>query len=395
MATNCRPMERLRADRRGVSKVVGVVLLVAIAVALAAVAATMAFGLTQEREPAPGVVLALEYEGAGADHEFVHDGGEVLEGEKVTLQGAADPDALAGTELETGQSAPVVPTDEEIDVIWTGEHDATYRLATLEAETTAPDSDEGCPWVDTETDGGVDPIKIDGVVVNCDVRTDKGVEAFNGGVIIGETESRDNGLDLDDADTALYGDATASDTLDLQDGAIFGSATSDTANVEVDAGRITGSVTAGTEIELIGASRIDGSLSADDEIEVIDGSRVDGDVASANHAVKVNDGRVGGSVTADRDVEAVAGSSVDGDVEANDEIDVEDSTVGGDVVGDDDQVRVLDGEVAGSIVTEGDVKLDGATIEGDVYVGGAFDCTDATIDGQDCGSFAPRDPGDW
>lgn len=339
LASQCETMVRAPRDDRAVSKVVGVVLLVAIAVVLAAVATAMAFGLTQEREPAPEVVLDLAYDGDGAVHQFAHDQGERLDGEKLTLRGTADPDGLAGSELAAGQRTPVYPTDDAVTVVWTGEHGTTYTLDTFETEATVPEPDEGCPWVDVETNGGTDDITIDATVVDCDVRTDRVIEVRNGGVVIGATTSDANVLDGDDA--TFYGDVSVEDTANLQDSAVHGAVTSRTADVKVDASSVDGPVSAATEVEVFADSTVGGSLTADDEIEVLDGSSIDGDVQS-----------------------------------------------------DDDLVKVLDSDVAGSLITEGDVKLDGATVEGEVYVDGTFDCTDATIGGQNCGGYTPRDTDD-
>jgi len=305
---------------RGISPATGVVLLVAVVTLLVGVSAVMFFQLTEEREPQPDVVLDVEPSEDSPTHRLVHEGGDTLDGNKTRVLGTADEQTLHGKQFTTGTTSRVVPVEEEIRIIYEGEHGTTYRLATLEPSQTAPDPDEGCEWVETETDGGTDPIKIDGIVVNCDVETTEGIEVQNGGTVIGDSVSGAKDFDGDDA--TVYGDADVENVLNLQDGTITGSATSDTADVKLD------------------------------------------------------NATVGGAVIAEKVVEVTGGSRVDGDTES-----------------DTKDVKVLSGTVSGSITAAGEVKLDDATVGGDVYVDDAdFDCTNSTIDGQDCGAYTPKAP---
>lgn len=310
-----------RTDR-ALSPVIGGVLLVAIVLVLAAVAGGVALSLSQEREPAPEVRVVAETTDDGHTQRLRHEQGDVIDGDKVTLRGTANPQQLAGRELGAGESVDFYPVEEEIRLVWAGDHGATYSLGTFEFERTLPEPDVGCSWVSTESDNGTENVKISGDVVDCDVTTDKVIEVKSDGVVIGDVTSDNKELDMDDS--VVYGNVEVQDTVNVQDGEVTGSVTAHAKNIKIDNTTVGDDVTAGNK-----------------EIEV-----------------------------------------------------VADSTVDGDLVGDDDQVKVLSSSVSGSVVTEGTAKLDGATIEGDVYAG-TFDCTDSTIDGQDCGSYTPKDPDDW
>lgn len=308
---------------RAVSPAVGVVLLVAISITLAAVAGSIAFSLTEERDPAPGVTMSLETGDAPGDVRIRHENGDVLDGDRVELRGVADPDVLAGAEIAAGESQSVVPVDRRIDVVWFSNDGTSYVVweFSVPASDTLPAPDEGCDWVDAESNGGVDDVKIDGIVVDCDVRTDKVIEVRDGGVIIGDTNSDTKEVDAQNAE--FYGDVDVDNNLNIQDGEITGSVTSD-------------------DLVKVDGSTVGGPIEAVDTTEVIDGSTVDGDVTNEVGRVKVDDSVVTGSVA--------SGDSV---------------------------------------------KLQDATVEGDVYVDdGEFDCTDSTINGQDCDSYSPLDPDD-
>lgn len=311
---------------RAVSPVIGVVLMTAIVVALGVVSGGILLGLSEEPDPAPGVTMSLEAEGPAALHALVHETGDRLDGDQLTLRGAADPSALAGTELAAGERRRVVPIDTELALVWTGEDDTAHVIweATVAESDTVPESDHACPWVDSESNGGVDAVKINGDVVDCDVVTAENIEVNQGGIVIGETDSEAKDIDADDA--TFYGDIATETNINAQDSMVVGDATS-------------------ADLAKIDNTTVTGSVAGQDTVDVISGS-----------------------------------------------------SVGGDVTTGDALVKVLDSEVSGSVKSDGDVKLDGATIEGDVYVDEAtnsFDCTDSTIDGEDCSAYTPKDPGDY
>ncbi len=332
-----------RADR-AVSPVVGVALLLAIVVAIATVAAGMILGLATEREPAPEVELAVADGEHPAEHRLVHETGATIDGNAVDLQGAVNPDVLSGSNLTAGDRREFYAVQETVTFVWYGENDASYTIREFEvdADATVPAPDEDCPWVASETNDGSDSATIDGIVVDCDVETDEQVTVKNGGVVIGDTASNLKDVDADDA--TFYGDANVEAVFNLQDGLVTGSVDSATADVKLD------------------DATVDGAATAEKVVELQGGSVVEGDATSATKAVKVLD----------------------------------DSTVEGDAVSDTEQVKVTDGTVEGDVYGGGSVELDDGTVEGHVYVDAAnFDCTGSTIDGQDCGSYSPRDPDDY
>lgn len=329
---------------RGVSPVVGVALLVAIVVALAVVAGGMFLGLTTEREPAPEVELAVTDGDRATEHRLVHETGARLDGDDLELQGATNASVLAGSNLSAGDRREFFAVETTIQLVWYGGNEASYVLREFEVsdDNTVPEPDKSCPWVDAKTNDGTDGVTVDGVVVDCDVVTDGGVTVKNDGVIIGDTASNLKDVDADDA--TFYGDAEVETVFNLQDGLVTGSVDSATADVKLD------------------NATVGGSASAEKVLELQGGSTVQGDATSATKSVKVLD----------------------------------DSTVGGDAVSDAAQVKVTAGTVEGDVYGDGSVDLDDATVEGHVYVDQTdFDCTGSTIDGQDCGSYSPKDPDDY
>lgn len=308
---------------RAVSPVIGTVLLIAIVVALGGVGAVVFFGSAETSDPAPSVHFDNEDSDGEFEQRLIHDGGDKLDGERVELRGAADPDTIAGENLSAGDEVSFYAVDEEVRVVWYSESDTSYVLSTIEAEETIPEPDEGCDWVDDETNGGVDQITINGIVVNCDVDTNDQITVRNGAILIGEALSGSKELDLDDSD--VFGDVNVEKVLNGQDSDIMGDATSRTEDVKVD------------------------------------------------------NGTVGGSIDAEKTAEATSGTVVEGDMESQ-----------------TSDAKVLQSTVEGSVTADDIVKLDDALVEGHVYADPSdFDCTDSTINGQDCSSYTPRDPSNW
>lgn len=320
-------MARRETDR-GLSPVVGTALMIAIVLVFAAIAGYVFLGLSDTAEPAPQVAWEAESSEDGADWRLVHGGGDRVEGKHLELHGTATPDAATDTNLSVEDEVSFYPTASEVTVVWYGEDGESYRLTTIEIEQPLPAPDEGCDWVEAESDGGSDPVTVDGIAVNCDVSTGEQITVRNGGAVIGEVVSGSKDLDLDDA--AVYGDVELSKAANVQNGTVTGDVTSTNKEVKLDEAVVEGSVTAMAKAE------------------VMDDSVVDGDVESRGGTSQISRSTVQGSVT------AAAG---------------------------------------------GKVNLDDATVEGHVYAdpdGSVdFECSNSTIDGQDCDSYTPRDPDDW
>lgn len=316
-------MVRRSEDTRAVTPVVGAVLLVGVLVALGAVGGYVILGLADAGDPVPVVSLELRDSDDRAAYELVHEHGDTLDGDDLKLRGTANPESPAGTTVAAGDELSFYPTSETVSVVWYGESDTSHVLTTVEIEDPLPAPDEGCEWVDAETNGGADSITISGIVVNCDVRTDEQVTVTNGGIVFGDAVSDLKDFDGDGA--TVYGDVDVEAVANLQDGTITGDTVSRTADVK------------------LGNASVDGSVIAETVAELTDGSVVEGDLQSRTKDAKVLNSTVEGSVTAD-----------------------------------------------------GTVKLDGASVEGNVYVDPSdLDCTNSTINGEDCGSYSPRDPSEW
>jgi len=362
-------------SQRAISPVLGVVLLVAVVLALAAVTGGILLGLGEEPEPAPEVVLALSGEDAGPGERYlVHEQGERLDGDDLRLRGVADPEGLAGETVTAADRHRVVPTDRTVEVVWVGDQGRTYRLREFSVDPAAvvPQPDEGCEWVDDESGGGTDGVAIDGVVVNCDVETDREVTVQDGAVI-GDTTSGTKYVDADGAQ--FYGSIEVEESVDIHDGEVSGGVTASSENLKLRNTSVGGTAAGGKLVEVLEGSAVEGDVTSDTKGAKVVASEVSGEVTAAAK-VDVDDGVVGGPVETDGEIEVTAAS-----------------TVGGDLVSDADQIKVLDSTVDGSVATDGVVKLENATIESHVYADGTdFDCTDSTVNGQDCSSYAPRDP---
>ena len=315
------------------SPVVGTVLLVAIVVALSALVAAVAFGTGGPREPAPDVVLELEQTDRPVAHELVVEGGDTLVGEKVEFRGTADEDPLAGR-LRAGESVTVYPVEDTVRVVWFGEYTTTQILATFDPDPDLPPVDERCNWVE----GRAPDVDID-LVVDCNVITAGDADILSSGVVIGEVDT--------------------DDPVDVDHGTVYGSVASDGA-ADLDGALVSGDVTAGGDVTITDGSTVGGAVEAGPS----------------------------GSVDADR------GSTLGGPVTAGNDVALSSVTVGGDVRAPD--VDISDSTVEGSVVGSNGVQLDGVTVTGHVYApSGSFTCTDSTVNGQDCGSYTPRDPDEY
>ncbi|WP_276270805.1 FG-GAP repeat domain-containing protein [Haloarcula litorea] len=122
------------ADPRALSPVVGTVLLLAIVLLLVAVSSSLIFGLTEQQDPAPQAKLDLVATDTPGEYRLVHEAGDTIDGEQLTLRGVADPDALAGRELAAGESVVVDAERETVRVVWTEREGApsSYVLSAFE-----------------------------------------------------------------------------------------------------------------------------------------------------------------------------------------------------------------------------------------------------------------------
>jgi flagellin-like protein len=275
-------------SERGLSPVIGTVLLVAIVVVLAAVGAGLFLDLTEEREPAPTVSMELANTAVPLEHELRIGSGDRLRGAKVELQGVANESTLSGRELTAGDAATVYPVAEEIDVVWYGDEGTSYVLQTLEPDpsVSVPDPEEGCPWVQQKKNNGVTAPSID-VVLNCDAVFSGNVDLESGGLVLGEIDS---GSDADIDGDGVYGPVEA-------DG-----------SVDVDDTNVTGPVTAGDDVTTDGA-HVWGDVQAGDVD--LDATTVHGAVVSSG-PVNLDDTTVTGEVYLSGSLSCTGTVTVDG-----------------------------------------------------------------------------------
>jgi len=120
-------------DDRGVSPVIGVILMVAITVILAAVIGTFVLGLGDSLEQAPQAQLDAEYD--GTDIVLNHEGGDSLSSGDITVKWGGDTDPNLGNDLSVGGSETVVsaPDDAEAGSTLTVVHDPSESIL-LETE---------------------------------------------------------------------------------------------------------------------------------------------------------------------------------------------------------------------------------------------------------------------
>lgn len=144
---------RWRGDNRGVSPVIGVVLLVAVGIALVSLTAVMIFDTTDETPPAPTSKFEVEQTTDGYVLKVI--AGDTIDGDRVTIQGLSDPDVLAGREFGSGDTVQITPTEQTIEIIWEEqtENGVSYELQTFALEPLSPITPFPTGTVFTETTG--------------------------------------------------------------------------------------------------------------------------------------------------------------------------------------------------------------------------------------------------
>jgi len=265
-----------REAQRAVSPVIGTVLLVAIAVLLASVAAYVAFGATEEREPAPEVTMEIEPVERPGAYELTLSNGERLDGEQVELRGVADERAMANRDLLAGDSVTVFPTAERLRLVWFGEHDASYVLREFEVDPELPVPDEGCPWVEDKRTDGSSSATVRSVI-ECDVVLPDSVDVESGGTVIGRIESQSNSVDIQTGLT-VYGPVTAADDIAIDGSEVAGDVRA--GDVDLDNTVVYGSVVSTGPVNLDGTT-VKGAVYADGGLSCTDGPAIAGQSCSS------------------------------------------------------------------------------------------------------------------
>lgn len=419
----------LSSDDRGVSPVVGGLLVLGIVVMLAAVMLFMVTGVGDDTDPTPQAQLELTPAGAGSDYELEHLGGDAIgDGDgRVVVEGVANESVLESRSLTASESVNLTPLDDTISILYYSDTGESYVLASFDADPLPIEPDKGCEWVEDQTNGGTDDITIDGVVVNCDVVTDGKVFVKNDGAVIGKVDAEEVTLDGDGYDdvvadgavimkpestvegsvdaggeVVVKDESTVDGGVDADGDVLVKTASTVKGDVEADGmvnvndeGTVEGSVDATGNVNIKPVSTVEGSVDAGGKLEVKDESTVEGSLDADENVILGVESTVNGGIETDTQIELEADSTVDGSVEAGGTVTLKDaSTVEGTVeaVGDVELKpgSTIDGDLVGD-----DVKVTDSTIGDDVYVGGSLDCSSSTIDGEDCDDYSPEDEDDY
>lgn len=344
---------------RGISPVIGVILMIAIVVVMAAVSAVAIFGAQEDGvEPAPNVVMGVDSEEGELSYTFYHEGGEPLVGDKLTMKGVADPDLMNGMNLNQGDTVDFLPTQEEVKLVFTGKNGRGHVLRTFEVDQTVPVPEEGCAFIDSKTNGGINDITLQDVVVNCDITTKGEITIEQDTVVIGSMESTDSSITIKKSQT--FGSIEGDEDVVVEDGTIRDSVSSDQ-SVTFKSGDVDGDILA-EEAAVLGESgpvNVSGSVvTQTDEITINKDADIEGSVVAESEAVTLKKGSVGGDVVAR----------------------------GGDLVIGGTAYVEVGGDVA---VNSGSLDLkSGTDVLGDAY-GSVSSCSSSpTIDGQSCSAYS-------
>jgi len=361
------PDSPFEADDRGVSPVIGVVLMIAIFVILMAAVGAFVLGFSPTQSP-PDTEMAFVEEGAGGvGVQVVMDIGDNVEADNLAFQlddGTSCEEWRGADRVETGDETILAYCEgddlnegDTVQVIWS---DHTGSRSTIvdsyEMRGTADLADYNCDELDLESG---DATVETGETVACQIgspadREDVDLTIEDGGKLIGD----------------VYFDGGGS--LDHDEGGEIGG--------DVD-------VVGGVDVDLDEESRIDGDVvgDGDTDVDLDDDSEVTGSVVTDGDVTLDEEDTgsgIGGDVDAN-DVDLDGQSRVDGDVTAQASVDIDDGgEVRGDVLGRG-PVDVDDSDVTGTVLAEGDITLgSGATIQGDAISESSVDDDDGTVEGE-------------
>lgn len=302
-------------DERGISPVVGGLVLIGIVILLVSAVFVMVQGFGDGTDPAPQTSIDLEPNGSG--HEIVHRGGETLGSGngRLVVEGVENPDVLRDRILTSGDTVPVNATEEAVEIYWhSGDDEESYTIATFDADpvTTddesegdgsesvpSPPADKDCDWVEERTGDDGEEFEAEagdnfdsGDVVECD-RIDE--------IVDNEFEVEGN--------ITIIGDVEVSEDVDLSEGTT-----------------IVGNVTGVEEIELESDIEIYGDVDLVEDFD-LENSSVTGDVYTEG-SLELEDSEFDGTIAAEGEVE-LEGVTADGAVFTGGAFDCSDSTIDG------------------------------------------------------------------
>ena len=149
------------ADTRGISPVVGTMLLVGIVVLVSVGVAALAFGLSEPAETTP--TATLEMTAGDCQYELRHTAGDPIDGDRTELVGVEDPDALAGHTLTAGDSVQLMPTADQIELVYeSSDQNGDSVLERFDIDTDATGGGGCQATLYTATGGSIDSIAGEG-----------------------------------------------------------------------------------------------------------------------------------------------------------------------------------------------------------------------------------------
>lgn len=266
---------------RGVSPVVGGVLLLGITVLIVAIAGYGILGAGDTDDPAPAVALTLEQTENPAVYRLSYESGTTALGERTELQGVADETVLHDRGFVAGAEAEVVPLRSNLRLVWYGE-EQSYTLRTFSVDpvlgnTSVSGIDHGCAWAEARINDQGDLDLSNGVVLRCDIT---------------------DGVDLDDGVNSI--------SLDFDTDAVLVGSVDTDSNVDIDSATVTGDITtttAANDITVTGESTVYGDVVAppDTNIDIDGGSEVGGAVVARDGTLTLDGVTVDGHVYVDSD----------------------------------------------------------------------------------------------
>ena len=252
-----------------------------------------------------------------------------------------------------------------------------------------PDPDDGCKWVKNYLGSGppyTGDLTIDDRVVECDLvpptfKIDN-LKIENDGAVIGEIDVFN---DINVIDGATYNGSVkmnhtgSGDGIDLIDGSeINGDVIAD-GNVDVDGGTtVDGDVSADGDVSIDNGGTVFGIVDAKGDVDVDSNTLIEEGIVTTGNVDLTSDVTVGDKIKAEGNIDVSDGSTVEGDIESS----------GG-------SITTTSGTVLGAVATPKDVDIDSSDIQGHVYEDNGFSCSSSTINGQNCGSYAPQNYDDY
>jgi flagellin-like protein len=235
-----------QTGHRGISPVIGTVLLVAIAVVIVSIAGYVLFGATETHDPAPSVTVELEPESPAVYTLRYESGNEPL-GNQTELTGVIESDRLHGTNFTAGEEVEIFPLESEVSIVWHADQ-RSYTLRTFAVEpvlgdVSTSDIDHDCGWAEAEVNDQEDLDMNDGDVLYCDIVTeldldsdvsDVSVDFWAEAILIGSIDT-DGDVDLDSA--TVTGDVTtdANDITITNESTVYGDVVAQpNTNIDID-----------------------------------------------------------------------------------------------------------------------------------------------------------------